>query len=54
MEKKNAGRLMMNMGKMILRISDYFADFENPKSIPWWFFEVEVPIILKNNEKTIK
>lgn len=48
MEKKNVGKLMMNMSRMILRVSDYFADFENPKSTPWWFFEVKIPDVLKD------
>lgn len=47
MEKKNAGKFMMNVGRMILRVSDYFADFESPKSTPWWFFEVKIPEELK-------
>lgn len=50
MKKEQTSKLERKVGKIILEVADYFSDYENAKSLPWWSYEVEIPEELRKSE----
>ncbi len=50
MEKIDTNKLKVRILRTFLDIADYFSKTDNPKSIPEWFYEVEIPEMLRDKK----
>lgn len=48
MRKEKLSKVKDGTRKVILKMANYFSDFESTKSIPFWSYEVKMPEELKN------